>query len=204
MDQPACTIWMQAGRVVKKLKDRKSEILREFLLQKNAVEILNGFVKSGELKKDDVYQLIFHRETNCFSLKELRFLIHAVKEENEGVPDWELSFKIKEIVQGCDTLCLEIDTGTLLEYSEFLMEELDMDQANRYADAILEKGYQTAVFLKITDPNKMEIKGDSIIVDPACCDVLFGKEYLYAYQKLVENKMVSGDGKQICICNRCI
>lgn len=84
------------------------------------------------------------------------------------------------------------------------MEELDMDQANRYADAILEKGYQTAVFLKITDPNKMEIKGDSIIVDPACCDVLFGKEYLYAYQKLVENKMVSGDGKQICICNRCI
>lgn len=178
------------------MKNFVAENVNGLLLQKNSMVVLNDLVKEEKIKREDVYQLMVKKDVSLFTLDELDLIFSKTK---SNFNQWVITFNIKQMLGNNRSAILEIGIESLFHYVDF--NNVDLDGSERYYESICNNNYQVVVFLTVKESKRFKITGSQFIVDSSICNIVFGKEYLYACKKAIENQKMSKDTKQECVCS---
>ena len=184
------------------MKNFVAENVNGLLLQKNSMVVLNGLVKEGKIKREVVDQLMVNKDVSSFTLDELDLIFSKTK---SNFNQWVITFDIKQMFVNNQSAILEISIDSLLRYVDF--DNVDLDNSEKYYKSICNYNaigngeYKILIFLTVKESKRFKITGSQFMADSSICNIVFGKEYVYACKKAIENQKMSKDTKQECVCS---
>lgn len=166
------------------------------LVQKNSMEILNELFKEEKITREDIYQLMVKKDISSFTLDKLALVFSRTK---SNFNQWIITFDMKRMLENNQLIVLEISIVSLLHYVDF--NGVDFDTSEKYYEAICNGGYKTILFITVKDSKRFKFTGSQFMADSSICNVVSGREYLYACKKAIDNQIMSANAIQECVCS---